>query len=242
MSRKPGREQHLPVGRSVFRIAISHVNTNHQGQLAASTRQSRSRRLERTEGAGAQHARRYAGPSPGHSRAAGVAADSRRGARSLSRAPAPRGQRAGPGAWDLHGQHPAVCRGQCASRLHGLGAWRRHAGRDAGGNAGGRAQCQPGWPRPHPGRGGVAGAALGDRAVRLSRGCQRAVPDRLLHGQPVRRAGRPDPGARVRGTVNRHGAGCAALDGVHLHPGAWLHRPRHGPGRPRQGQSALDSR
>jgi len=225
-----------------FRTANSHVNTNQRGPPAASPRQSRPRRLERAQGAGPPHARRYAGLSPGHSRAAGLAADSRRGARALSRALAPAGKRAGPGSPDLHGQYPAVCGRQCASRLHGLGAWRGDARRDAGGNARGGAQCQSGWPRPYPGRGGVAGAALCDRAVRLPAGCERPVPDWLLHGQSVRRAGRQDPGARQWRPVGRRGASFAPPECLHLGQGAWLHRAGHGPRRPGKRQPAIDSR
>ena len=63
----------------------------------------------------------------------------------------------------------ALWRRQCASRLHGLGAWRRHAGRHAGRDAGGGAERQSGRPRPRADRSRAPDRRLGARAVRLSR-------------------------------------------------------------------------
>ena len=49
--------------------------------------------------------------------------------------------------------HRSLCDRQRASGLHGLGAWRRHRGRHAGGNAGGRTECQSRRTRSHADRG-----------------------------------------------------------------------------------------
>ncbi len=58
---------------------------------------------------------------------------------------------------------------QRASRLHGLGAWRRQRARHAGGDARRRAQRQSRRPRPRADRSRAADRALDAPAVRISR-------------------------------------------------------------------------
>ena len=53
--------------------------------------------------------------------------------------------------------------------LHGMGAWRRHRRRHAGGDAGGRTQRQSRRPRSHSDRGRTSGRRMDARDVRFSR-------------------------------------------------------------------------
>ena len=145
------------------------------------------------------------------------------------------------GAWRIHGLCPSLCRRQCASRFHGLGAWRRHR----------RWAC---WPRCWP---AGLNANLGGRdqapieverqilewvrrIVRLSRRRQRPFRHRHLHGQSPGRAGRAHrkgwaarapaagiggrPGLRAYASAAAHGC-IAAGDGPgglgHAMPCAW---------------------
>ena len=70
---------------------------------------------------------------------------------------------------EIHRFHRALCDRQCSSRLHGMGAWRRHRRRHAGGDAGGRTQRQSRRPRSHADRGRAPDRRMDALDVRLSR-------------------------------------------------------------------------
>ena len=149
---------------------------------------------------------------------------------------------AGRGARELHARRPALRRRQSASRLHGLGAWRRQravgmlaemlaAGLNA--NLGGRDHMPIEVERQI--------VALDAPALRLSRERQRPVRHRHLDGQPHRRAGR----ARTRALgaeVRRDGRRGERPPARRLRLGrrARLHRAGDGSVRPRQRGAAVD--
>ena len=69
----------------------------------------------------------------------------------------------------VHRFHRSLCDRQRSSGLHGMGAWRRHRGRHAGGDAGGRTQCQSRRPRSYADRGRAPDRRMDAPDVRSSR-------------------------------------------------------------------------
>ena len=88
--------------------------------------------------------------------------------------------------------------------LHGMGAWRRHRGRHAGGDAGGRTECQSRRPRSYSDRGRTPGRRMDARDVRFAGPGERSFRHRHVDGQSDGGAGGANGGTRtIRSTV-RH--------------------------------------
>ena len=83
------------------------------------------------------------------------------GARAFPRRHPRSAIRAGGGSRGISARHPALRRRQRASRVPGLGAWRRDAGGHGGGDAGGGVERQSGRPRPRADRSGAADGRAG---------------------------------------------------------------------------------
>ncbi len=143
-----------------------------------------------------------------HSRAPGLAADSRCGARASFAKRLPRAPSDSRGRLSrLHRFRRALCDRQRSSGLHGLGAWRRLGRRHAGGDAGGRTQCQSRRPRSHADRGRAADRGLDAPDVRLSATRQRHLRHRHVDGQSDGGAGGADVRARQAFAAARHRRG-----------------------------------
>ncbi len=123
-------------------------------------------------------------------------------------APLPRAPRgAGRRLRRLPHAYPALCDRQCASALHGLGAWGRQPGWDRRRDARGRPQRQLGRARSRADRGGAAGRALDGRPVRHAGHGGRAAGHGHLGRQPHRRPDRPRSGRRSERAASGASAG-----------------------------------
>ena len=122
----------------------------------------------------------------------------------------------------------ALCDRKCASRLHGMGAWRRHRRRHAGGDAGRGTQCQSRRPRSHADRGRAPDRGMDAFDVRLSRRGERDFRHRHVDGEFDGGAGSANGGAWIVRAAIRHRPARRAADGVHVEGGAWLHHQGDG--------------
>ena len=140
----------------------------------------------------------------------------------------------------VHRFHRALCDRQRSSGLHGLGAWRRHRGRHAGGDACGRAQRQSRRPRSHADRGRAPDRRMGAPDVRLSERSERHFRHRHVDGQFDGGAGGAHGALGQSVAAARHRRGRRAADGLYFEGGAWLHHQGHGHCGFRQRRVALD--
>ena len=164
------------------------------------------------------------------------------GARRVRRRSPAGAYRAGGGARAVPARHPALRRRQRASRLHGLGAGRRHGGGHAGRDAGRGRQRQLGRPRPYGHRGRAPDRPLVRRAVRPAARRERPVRDRRLDGQLHGRADRAHlrPGRGLpHGGRGREPACAHRLRGARR---SRLHRAGAGHGGPGLRRPAPDRR
>ena len=93
--------------------------------------------------------------------------------------------------------HRSLCDRQRSSRLHGMGAWRRHAGRDAGGNAGGWIERQSRRARSHSDRSRTSDRRMDAAALRFPERSKRHFRHGHLDGQSDGGAGGAHNGART---------------------------------------------
>ena len=96
----------------------------------------------------------------------------------------------------VHRFHRSLCDRQCSSGLHGMGAWRRHRRRHAGGDAGGRTQRQSRRARSHSDRGRTPDRRMDARDVRLPERGERNFRHRHVDGESDGGAGGANGGAR----------------------------------------------
>ncbi len=135
--------------------------------------------------------------------------------------------------------HRAIRDRKCASRLHGLGPWRRLRGRHARGNAGGRAQRQSRRPRSYADRGRAADRCVDGGDVRLSRRRQRNFRHRHLDGQSDGGRGGAEIGAGAGRPAAWPRRGRRAADRLYVEGCAWLHQQGDGHRGPRQRCAAM---
>ncbi len=139
----------------------------------------------------------------------------------------------------VHRFHRALRDRQCSSGLHGMGAWRRHRRRHAGGDAGGRTERQSRRPRSYSDRGRTPDRRMDAPDVRLSERGERHFRHRHVDGKSDGGAGGADDGT----WDNRSGSAASATrrgaDGLYVDGGARLHHQGDGHRRLRQRRVAV---